>query len=48
MYSLSNSRRHATIAEANAGVYLEKALSRRQKSCLLRFCMAPRYFISTQ
>ena len=48
MYSLSNSRLHATTAEANADVYREKALSRRQKSCPCGFCMAPRHFISIQ
>ena len=42
MYSLSNSHRQATIAEANAGVYREKALSRRQKNYPRRFSMAPR------
>ena len=37
-----------TIAQANAGIYREKALSHRQKSCPRRFCMALRYFILTQ
>ena len=46
--SLSNSRRQAAIAEANADIYWEKTLSCRQKSCRRQFCITPRYFVSTQ
>ena len=40
--SLSNSRQHVTIAEANDNIYWKKSIIMSAKSCQCRFCMVPR------